>query len=347
MAKAATRRKSGAWPFMDEKGAVLPGAQVALPLKYSGGYTNGYTNGYTAAPLRARMSGLDHAMGRPGVSLGWHPDVPDIRDKHGGRSGATRRFEVAAMKVDRNWAAELPEQCADNLQWCSPVEDQGALGSCTAQAVVGLAEFMQRRAGIRHVDGSRLFVYKVSRHLLGWTGDTGAYLRTAMKAVAAFGIPPEQYYPYDIARYDEEPTAFLYSFAQNYQFLKYVRIDTADRDPDTVLTEVKRVLAAALCCVFGFSVYSSLTNAPDIPFPTPADSLEGGHAVMAVGYDDHHANPDGSEGALIIRNSWGTGWGIGGYGFLPYQYVAAGLAQDFWTALKSEWIELDKFEDRG
>jgi C1A family cysteine protease len=333
------------WPFLDEKGVVRPEARAALPLQYAGGYVGGYVGGYTAAPLRARMSGLDHAAGRPAVSLGWHPDVPDIRDKHAGRSGARRRFEVAARKVKRKWQAKPPAQWGENLQWCSPVEDQDALGSCTAQAVVGLAEYMQRRAGIRHVDGSRLFVYKVSRRLLGWTGDTGAYLRTAMKAVAAFGIPPEQYYPYDISRYDEEPTAFLYSFAQNYQFLKYVRIDTADRDPDTVLVEVKRVLAAGLCSVFGFSVYSSLSNAPDIPYPTPADSLEGGHAVMAVGYDDNHVNTDGSKGALIIRNSWGTNWGIGGYGFLPYRYVTTGLARDFWTALKSEWIELEKFEE--
>lgn len=95
--------------------------------------------------------------------------------------------------------------------------------------------------------------------------------------------------------------------------------------------------------VFGFSVYSSLRNAADIPLPTSLDSLQGGHAVMAVGYDDNHIVPGSSRGSLIIRNSWGPSWGENGYGYLPYEYLLSGLARDFWTCLKSEWVDTKQF----
>ncbi|OOG40019.1 hypothetical protein B0B52_14900 [Polaromonas sp. A23] len=274
------------------------------------------------------------------MSLGYHPDLPDLRDRCFANlpkpeiTELGKRFPLLASKSD------LPRR-VNNISWCSPVEDQGNLGSCTAQAVVGLMEYMQRRSGTQHVDGSRLFVYKVSRKLQGWTGDTGSYLRTTIKAVAAFGMPPEQYWPYMIEQFEEEPTAFLYASASNYQALKYTRLDPPAVDGKGTLAALKRTLSSGFSSVFGFPVYSSLTGSGEIPFPGSNDKLLGGHAVMAVGYDDDH----GKNGALVIRNSWGSKWGYGGYGFLPYEYVEQGLAQDFWTVLKSEWLDLEQFEE--
>jgi C1A family cysteine protease len=230
----------------------------------------------------------------------------------------------------------------ENTRWCSPIEDQGPLGSCTAQAVVGLVEFMQRRHGGDYADGSRLFLYKVSRNLLGWTGDSGAYIRTALKAAVTFGVPPERFWPYDVARFEEEPTAFLYSYAREFQALNYARLDDTGLGPNDLLNKICETIAAGLGIAFGFTVYSSINNAPDIPMPTGHDTAQGGHAVMAVGYDDAHVLADGTPcPSLIIRNSWGPGWGIGGYGFLPYDYVLQGLSCDFWTVLKTEWLPVE------
>ncbi len=49
----------------------------------------------------------------------------------------------------------------------------------------------------------------------GWcaTGDTGSFLRTTMGALSLFGVPPEEYWAYDVADFDKEPTAFCYAFA--------------------------------------------------------------------------------------------------------------------------------------
>jgi len=163
--------------------------------------------------------------------LGYCRDLPDIRDltpdtitdyhEHDkdaqGAFKHIRQFAVSETK--------LPEKHLDNKKFCSPVEDQGQLGSCTANACIGMIEYMQRRASDEHVDASRLFLYKVTRKLLGWTGDTGAYLRTTMKALVLFGAPPEKWWPYNVRTYEKEPDSFLYQFASNYRAVRYFRLD--------------------------------------------------------------------------------------------------------------------------
>jgi C1A family cysteine protease len=283
---------------------------------------------------------LAMSQSRPTVTMGWHPDIPDIRD-------FSPENEVVQSILKKSKSSILEgtklEKKVDHRALCSPIENQQSLGSCTAQAVVGLMEYMMRRGTGEHIDGSRLFVYKVTRRLLGTTHDSGAYLRTAMQAVSLFGVPPERHWPYVVENYNDEPSAFLYSYASNYQTLNYARLDTIDLSRNEVLNLLKRVLQAGYCVVFGFSVYSSLSNSADIPFPTSTDSLQGGHAVMAVGYDDNHKVGGKVVPSLIIRNSWGLGWGDRGYGYLPVEYILAGIARDFWTCFKWEWIGEGQF----
>lgn len=277
---------------------------------------------------------------RPIVTMGWHPDVPDFRDLTLEQSTIKDTLEKVNSNILKS--TNLPSK-ADNRKYCSPIENQKSLGSCTAQSIVGLMEYMMRRGTNTHIDGSRLFVYKVTRRLMGTTDDSGAYLRTTMQAVSLFGVPPERHCPYIIENYNDEPSAFLYSYASNYQSLKYTRLDSNGASQTEILNLIKRVIAAGYCIVFGFSVYSSLGNAADIPFPTNADILRGGHAVMIVGFDDNHKINGKTIPSLIIRNSWGTRWGEGGYGYLPYDYVLSGLARDFWTCFKWEWISEKQF----
>jgi len=332
------------WPFIDDADRVVHPVAKAIGTRNQMIIDE---NESVPTPVRVRSSmiGIEEPeASRPTVTLGWHPDVPDFRDLTIYDDKPAERLAAQFTKLQGKKNKSLPRR-HENLKWCSPVENQGKLRSCTAQAVVGLVEYMQRRSNLRHVDGSRLFVYHVTRRLLGWSGDSGGYLRTAMKAVAAFGVPPEEYWPYDESRFDEEPTPFLYSFAKEYQALDYARIDLPQVKPEDVLENLKRTIASGLAVAFGFSVYSSLTNGPDIPDPKKRDRLKGGHAVMAVGYDDDHCLPDGTKcPSLIIRNSWGANWGVGGYGFLPYSYIERGIAKDFWTVLKTEWLDLEKFD---
>jgi len=170
-------------------------------------------------PRFAAADGPDFLGGRLVVGMGWQPDVPDPRD-------LTLRHDAIAQVLGQKKSAlaagkpgALP-RAVDNRSYCSPMENQGRLGSCTANAVVGMMEYMMRRGEVReYVDLSRLFLYKVTRKLLGWTGDTGAYLRSSMQAVVTFGVPPEKHWPYEITRYDLEPDAFLYAYAASLESL--------------------------------------------------------------------------------------------------------------------------------
>lgn len=271
--------------------------------------------------------------------MGWQRDLPDIRDY-------TPENEKIEKLFHKSKALNPPKagikKSVDLTPWCSPIEDQGSLGSCTANAGVGLIEYFERRAFNEHLDASRIFLYKVTRKLLHWTGDTGAWLRTTMKAMVLFGIPPEEYYPYDISKYDDEPDAFCYAFAQNYQSIKYYRLDTASLSPDQLLARIKNFLAAGFPSMFGFTVYNFGNEKGEFEFPGPSDRVQGGHAVVAVGYDDNRKIGN-EKGALKIRNSWGTAWGEAGYGWLPYAYVEAGLADDFWSLFRAEYVPTGQF----
>ena len=282
------------------------------------------------------------------MKMGWLPDYPDFRDYGHERGEVSKLFKQ--MKISDSSGKKLASKI-DLSSWCSPVEDQGDIGSCTANAGVGMLEYFENRAFGTFINASRLFLYKVTRNLLGWAGDTGAFLRSTMGAMALFGVLPEKYWPYITADYDKEPTPFCYSFSQNYQALIYYRLDTAGTTKPQLLTKIKTNLAAGLPSMFGFKVYSSIqkpVNPGDIPYPTTGEKVLGGHAILAIGYDDSKKikNPTSgaiTTGAIKIRNSWGTGWGASGYGWLPYDYIIKGLAVDWWTLIKNEWIETKNF----
>ena len=294
-------------------------------------------------------------------ALGWLPDYPSIRDyspETDKVSAALKALGQVSPKemLSQVGAAVVPKKLAtkaDLRAWCSPIEDQGGIGSCTAHAGVGMVEYFERRAFGRHLDASRLFLYKATRDLLHWTGDTGAFLRSTMEALTVFGVPPEEYWPYQEAAFEQEPTAFCYSFAANYKAITYYRLDPAGTTRADLLARIKTNLVAGLPSMFGFTVYQSYsqakTNGGKLPYPTGSERVVGGHAVMAVGFDDamvvKNSNPGGPQttGALLIRNSWATNWGDAGYGWLPYQYLLSGLATDWWSILKFDWVDTKNF----
>jgi C1A family cysteine protease len=249
------------------------------------------------------------AMPRTVGRYGWIPDLPDQRD------------HVYAAPAEL--LVQLPPS-ADLRPQCPPVYQQGHLGSCTGSAIAAAIEFERMKQKLPDFTPSRLFIYYNERVIEGTVNsDSGAQIRDGIKSVAKQGVCPESEWPYDVSRFDQRPPASAYKDALLDRAVSYQRLV---QDPN----QIKGCLASGYPFVFGFTVYESFES-PTVaqtghaPMPAPSEQIVGGHAVMAVGYDD-------SQRWLVVRNSWGAGWGMNGYFTLPYAYLTQqNLASDFWT----------------
>jgi len=235
--------------------------------------------------------------------LNWKPDLPDHRDLY----LKVSRFRVLPQKVDLR-----PK--------CSTVEDQEDIGSCSAQAFVANMEYLDRVVDDKWTNLSRLFVYYNSRDSKG--EDTGAYLRDGIKALATFGAPDEDLWPYIPSKYAVKPPLRVYRQARKRCITKYERIGN--------FRGVQQSLADGYPVVFGFSVYENFNSiGKDGIMSMPSGRMEGGHAVLAVGYDNVRE-------VLIVRNSWGSSWGDAGYFYMPYLYADnSDLTADWWTITRT------------
>jgi len=242
-------------------------------------------------------------------SLGWLPDLPDFRD-----------FMYAAPTAI---ASAIPTSM-DLRNGCPPVYDQGQLGSCTANALAGAFEFDLKKQKKTDFMPSRLFIYYNERVLINTVNsDSGAYIRDGIKTMNKEGVCPETEWPYVIAKFAQKPPAICYTDAKKNQIKSYQRLVNS-------LNQLQSCIAEGFPFVFGFTVYESFMTAEVaktglVPMPKRTEKVLGGHAVMAVGYDD-------KKQVFIVRNSWGKGWGDKGYFYMPYAYITdQNKCDDFWT----------------
>jgi C1A family cysteine protease len=232
-----------------------------------------------------------------------------------------------ADKIDtRDYKYQVTQKVSPNVvdlrNYCSPIENQGSLGSCTGQAIAGAIELLNKRSG-KPTDVSRLFIYYYERLLLGTVNyDSGAYIRDGIKATNHYGASLESLWPHDIRKFRQEPITEAKNDALNRKVTRYERVNDYNGCIDA--------LTNGYPVVMGFHVYTSFMSASvartgNMPYPnTRRERLLGGHAVLLVGYDKRKK-------VFIARNSWGTNWGAKGYFYMPFNVVTnSSMSSDYW-----------------
>mmetsp|Transcript_79949 Transcript_79949/g.259072 ORF Transcript_79949/g.259072 Transcript_79949/m.259072 type:complete len:287 (-) Transcript_79949:385-1245(-) len=242
--------------------------------------------------------------------MGWQRDLPDFRDR------------VLAMPEHQK--SNPPRHVDLRPSEHFHIYDQGELGSCTANAIGAAFHYALVKEGITDFAPSRLFIYYNERAMEGTVGtDSGAMIRDGIKSLHKIGTCSEKEWPYNINVFTAKPPTHAYNHAAKERAQEYARV------PQT-LEDMKACIAGGFPFALGFTVFSSfkteqVESSGYMTMPSSHDSVLGGHAVLAVGYDDHKKH-------FIVRNSWGEEWGDKGYFYMPYDYITdPDLCQDLWT----------------
>lgn len=253
-------------------------------------------------PRRERVSELK--LAKPKL-FHWVKDKPDPRDYIYKLSSTANLDKV------------------DLRPFCTLIEDQGNLGSCTGQAIAGAIEYLNKKNGKTN-DVSRLFIYYWERWFIGTVNyDSGAYIRDGIKTVNRYGAPLERHWPYIISRFRNKPSTTAMNDGARRKVTLYERA--------TDFNAVINALSNGFPVTIGFYVYSSfmsrqVSRTGMMPYPNVGrERFLGGHAVLLVGYDN-------ATQRFIARNSWGTSWGDNGYFYMPYQVIQnPSMSEDFWV----------------
>ncbi len=226
----------------------------------------------------------------------------------------SRDFPAMAYRPDI-FAAPVPESFDLRGPHQPPIQNQGSLGSCVAWACTRAYRYVQRKMGLPDQDFSELATYYWARSYQGWTlQDSGAYLRDGIKALAEFGASEESFWPYDISRYREEPSAQSLANASEHQATRYLAVQNQQE-------QIKAVVASGYAIVFGIPIYQNFPQGNGVwDIPTPQGQVIGGHAMTVIGYD---------LGGVLLANSWGSNWGVNGFARMPWAYFLS-QASDLW-----------------
>jgi Papain family cysteine protease len=199
------------------------------------------------------------------------------------------------------------------------IRDMGQEGSSVGQALAAALEFKLATKNIDQRISAR-FIYNAARELEGsLKTDSGAQLSDGFTVLEKQGAVTEAVWPYQPGKF-AEPAPPTVEKAERFRISAFQQVKGVDG--------IKRVLNENPPVIAGITVFSEMfgdevTKTGVVPLPTKASTVMGGHAVVLVGYDDKTQR-------FKFANSWGTGWGDKGFGYLPYGYVD-GERVEAWT----------------
>jgi C1A family cysteine protease len=266
----------------------------------------------TKNKMKRLMSYFQTPPQTPSRKYGWNNSRPDPRDKK------FKNFKVSTIPSKINLQDKFPA-----------IYDQGQLGSCTSNALAAIFEYDQMKQNLKVFIPSRLFIYYCERVLEGSVDyDAGASLRDGMLVLNNPGVCDEKDWPYDIRKFNQKPPEKAYTHALLNHSVNYYSVD-----PN--VESFKAAVASGFPVVFGFSVPESFEHEDSaetgfMKIPSLNENIIGGHAVVVCGYDDDLQH-DGNRGYFLVRNSWGSEWGLKGYFWMPYDFVNSNYCDDCWV----------------
>jgi hypothetical protein len=249
-----------------------------------------------------------------------HPSTPDRRDFMATIVSPARLAAIPDVIDMRTIPGRMP-----------PVVDQGDEGSCTGNGWAGAFDIQLAAQGLPWLSPSRQFIYRAERVIEGdVTQDGGAQVRTGAKVLSIAGAPPESMWPYLPANFSKLPPTNVFAVARRHRITRYERVAAT---PEAIFAE----LAGGAAVVLGFTVFESfesdaVAQTGVLHMPVKGERVLGGHCTVFVGGHITSRTPTALvDGALLVRNSWGPGWGQGGYFTMPFGYLHKRLVSDCWA----------------
>lgn len=281
----------------------------------------------------------------------WFKSQPDERDFTDKTEEVKKYLLKIGIDPDNPTTPDLPPT-SDWRAYASDIEDQLDRGSCTSHSAIAPFEYIQKWITGDWVDISRLFLYQVTLILLNGNSfsrlrDTGADIRTTMKALSMIGACTEKWWPYSLSL-NYKPGPFEYAMANNFKSIVYYRLDRPNISPQDLLNNMRSHVNAGIPLSYGTPLYNSMNNKTgDIPYPEPSDKLIGYHAMSLFGHDDNREiinKKTATYGCFLDRNSWGKKAGEDGWYRIPYEYVLKGKITDIWAIYDERFINTKVFD---
>lgn len=257
-------------------------------------------------------------------NFGWIPSLPDPRDK---------MFRAVQPISSEQAGPPVVDLCQNHT---FNVYDQGNLGACVAHASASALEYthgvLKSKTLRRQIDimASRLFIYYEARKAIGMVQeDSGCNIRDAMRVLYNVGAPSEHGWSYNESVFNAPPPGASYRSAPYHKITSYHAVGVD-------IPEIRTALQQNMPVIIGISVFDSFPMTlgnPVIPMPGRYESVIGGHAMLIVGYDDDSR-------MIKVLNSWGSDWGSGGFGLIPYDYVGSpAFGDDYWVITDDRYKE--------
>lgn len=186
------------------------------------------------------------------------------------------------------------------------VLNQGEHPHCVAYSAATLKMHQEKREHGSYLDFDPNWLYSECKKRDGIPRQDGTFLRVALQILNETGY-------------------LLKDKSASYKIEKYVRL--------TSVQQIKEAVYTVGPVVFGITVDTGIynPNASGI-IPQPNDDTVGGHAMTICGYDDNKACGK-TKGAFLIKNSWGTDYGLKGYVWMPYSHFTAYNDFDAWRTV--------------